>query len=314
MSLFELHALRFSFVAREAIRFEAPASNVLRGAFGTIFRRIACAPDCPGAGCCERRAQCPYARMFEPGASGGGASGLTNWPRPFVFRAMHLDGQSFAEGEGFHFDLHLFDTKISAVRRLAMAFAELGREGLGRGRRRVELRGVSRLNRMGEEAGSLYEAGTVAAEDVAPVVVDLDGAAGGGRVGRLRVRFVTPTELKHEGQVAARPEFGILAARARDRVSALREFYGAGPLEIDYRGFGQRAALVEMTRCEIEHVELRRRSSRTGQTHPIGGFVGEAEYEGELSEFAGYLEAAKWTGVGRQTVWGKGMIVTEMEA
>ena len=50
----------------------------------------------------------------------------------------------------------------------------------------------------------------------------------------------------------------------------------------------------------------KRRSSRTGRVHPIGGFVGEAEYEGELGEFVPYLKAGKWVGVGRQTVWGKG--------
>jgi CRISPR/Cas system endoribonuclease Cas6 (RAMP superfamily) len=53
---------------------------------------------------------------------------------------------------------------------------------------------------------------------------------------------------------------------------------------------------------------VERRSSRTGQTHSIGGFVGEAEYEGDLAEFVPYLKAAKWVGVGRQTVWGKGEI------
>jgi hypothetical protein len=42
----------------------------------------------------------------------------------------------------------------------------------------------------------------------------------------------------------------------------------------------------------------------------LGGFVGDAEYEGELGEFMAYLLAGKWTGVGRQTVWGKG----ELEA
>ena len=36
--------------------------------------------------------------------------------------------------------------------------------------------------------------------------------------------------------------------------------------------------------------------------------VGVAEYEGELGEFVPFLEAAQWTGVGRQTVWGKGAI------
>ena len=88
----------------------------------------------------------------------------------------------------------------------------------------------------------------------------------------------------------------------------MRELYGDGPLELDFRGFGERAARVKMTRYEISQVDVARRSSRTGQVHPIGGFVGEAEYEGDLGEFLPYLRAAKWTGVGRQTVWGKGEV------
>jgi hypothetical protein len=55
-------------------------------------------------------------------------------------------------------------------------------------------------------------------------------------------------------------------------------------------------------------VESARRSSRTGQTHSLGGFVGTAEYEGDLAEFLPYLEAGRWVGVGRQAVWGKGEI------
>ena len=67
-----------------------------------------------------------------------------------------------------------------------------------------------------------------------------------------------------------------------------------------------RAAAVRTTRCDLTRVSLERRSSRTGQTHPLGGFTGEAEYEGDLGEFIPYLLAGVWTGVGRQTVWGKG--------
>jgi hypothetical protein len=108
--------------------------------------------------------------------------------------------------------------------------------------------------------------------------------------------------------LAARPEFGILAARVRDRISTLRELYGDGPLDIDFRGFGERAALVRMIRCEVRQVDVLRRSSRTGQVHSIGGFVGSAEYEGDLAEFVPYLRAARWAGVGRQIVWGNGEI------
>jgi hypothetical protein len=67
-----------------------------------------------------------------------------------------------------------------------------------------------------------------------------------------------------------------------------------------------RAAAVRITHCALERVSLDRHSSRTGQTHPLGGFVGEVRYAGEVGEFVPYLRAGQWTGVGRQTVWGKG--------
>ena len=124
---------------------------------------------------------------------------------------------------------------------------------------------------------------------------------------RLRVHFLTPTELKG----ADRPEFGILMARIRDRVSTLRELYGEGPLEIDFKAFGARASCVSMTRCELVPVAAERTSRSTGQRHSLGGFTGLAQYEGDVSEFLPYLEIARWTGVGRQTVWGKGEIAYE---
>ena len=236
--------------------------------------------------------------MFEPSALGNGPSGLADWPRPFVFRAMHLDGCTIPEGAGFHFDLNLFDVKMPAIAYLVLAFAQLARDGLGPGRRRVELTRVSQLDTTIFDGGAMVQA-------PAPIELDLDAHE---PVHRLRVRFVTPTELKSRQQLAARPEFDVLAARIRDRISTLRELYGDGALAIDFRGFGERAARVRMTRCDVRQVDVVRRSSRTGQVHPIGGFVGEAEYEGDLGEFVPYLRAAGWTGVGRQTVWGKGQI------
>jgi len=127
-------------------------------------------------------------------------------------------------------------------------------------------------------------------------------------VQRVRIRFVTPTELKTGHQVAERPEFGILFGRLRDRISTLRALYGAGPLDIDFRNMGDRAAAVKMMKCELRKTEVDRLSSRTGQRHSLGGFVGEVKFEGNLGEFLPYLQLGKWIGVGRQTVWGKGEI------
>jgi hypothetical protein len=308
--LFALYPLRFSFVAREALYFPpGKSSNILRGAFGTIFRQIACEPECNGARTCERRGTCAYARMFEPSALGSGPSGLADWPRPFVFRASHLDARHVSPGEAFHFDLHLFDLSSSTLAYLVLAFAQLAREGLGPRRGRVELTSVAQLDERREPALAVY--GGDSPDTTRPAPLEINLAPEGERVKRVHIRFHTPTELKGGYDIAVRPEFLTLAARIRDRLSVLCALYGRGPLDIDFRAFGERAGRVRMTRCDLRHAEIVRRSSRTRQTHPLGGFVGEAEYEGELTEFVPYLRVARWTGVGRQTVWGKGEISVE---
>jgi hypothetical protein len=288
--VFRFYPLRFHFIAVERLFFPpGKAANILRGALGVTFRRIACVPHCTGAKSCDLRGSCPYARVFEPMASGAGPSGLADWPRPFVFRARHLDGRAVVPGECFWFDFHVFSLDQNVLADFALTFASLAREGLGPGRGKAELHRVSRA--------------------VEPVCLNLTpNLTPCGDPARIRVDFLTPTELKHEDKVAQRPEFPILFARIRDRIATLSRLYGGVTLDIDYAGTTRRAAAIKMTACHLRREETERRSSKTGQTHSIGGFVGAAEYEGDLSEFLPWLEAGRWVGVGRQSVWGKGEI------
>jgi hypothetical protein len=180
--------------------------------------------------------------------------------------------KNVAAGEPFHFGFNLFDVRDVPILLLKQAFDELGQ---------VESVEGCELLRLPIDS-------TLKAE-------------------RARVRFLSPTEIKG----ADRPEFAVLFARIRDRLSTLRASYGTGPLDINFKEMGERSSKIVMTRCEIERVERERFSRRTGQRHSLGGFIGVAEYEGDLGEFIPYLEIARWTGVGRQTVWGKGEIACE---
>ncbi len=220
-----------------------------------------------------------YARIFAP-KSVGGPSGLADPPRPFAIRAAHLDGRAIAPAGEFHFDVHLFDTRRDLRSQFVVAFSRLAETGLGSGRGRAELLRV----------------------DQEEIAIEFGGPP--ELAACIQVEFVTPTELKG----AVQPEFGVLFARLRDRISTLRALYGQGPLEIDFRAMGERAAQARLASCDLNWVEAERRSSRTGQTHPLGGFTGQARYDGEIGEFLPYLRAGVWTGVGRQTVWGKGEI------
>jgi hypothetical protein len=296
VTAFEFYRFRFHFRALDPVHFPAGKSaNIVRGAFGTVLR--------------EAVPPAVYRRLFEPGTAlcgerDGGPSGLADWPRPFVLRVAHLDGLTTPPGAGFFLDAHVFDLLQPALPHFRAAFARLAEKGLGPGRGRAELERVEQLDLAG----------------MADVVTDVPGAPSVAvlesdtePVQRVTVRFLTPTELKSAGGVAERPEFAILFGRLRDRISTLRGLYGAGPLGIDFRGMGERAALVRLVRCQLEWEQAKRKSGRTGQVHSIGGFTGEAEYHyqgdpkhGGLAEFLPWLRAARWVGVGRQTVWGKG--------
>lgn len=211
-----------------------------------------------------------YARFFEPRQiPGEGPSGMASPPRPFVLRAFHLDGLTFQPGEPFHLDLHLFrQTPASAF--------------------------ISAMERI-----PFARLRSVVSEHI---TVELDNRRLG--INRLAVRFVTPTELKAAGSIAPEPDFPILYSRIRDRIRALSN----RELTLDFAGMANRAGEIALVSHQLTHEALRRTSRKTGQTHPLGGFRGEATYAGHLDEFVPLLEAARWTGIGRQTVWGKGVI------
>jgi hypothetical protein len=307
--IFELLAFRLEFVAQDSIYFPPGKSgNIVRGAFGTIFRQLVCVPQCHSARTCEQRSTCPYGRIFEPVAQPAeGPSGLHDWPRPFVFRAAHLDGATIEPGKPFHFDIHVFDLKDPAIVYFVLAFAQVAKEGIGPRRGRARLVRADQLDAQGRPAARVYTGEAFVPNELLPPI-RLDLTSDSDTAGKVRVRFLTPTELKHGQLLATRPEFAVLFGRIRDRLSTLRALYGSGPLEIDFKGMGERAALVKMNQCNLQFSEAERRSAKSGERHPLGGFVGDAEYEGALGEFMPYLRAAKWIGIGRQTVWGKGVI------
>lgn len=208
--------------------------------------------------------------LFRPTA-GDGPSGLRDRPRPFVLRCHALDGRSMPDAGAFTVDLHIFTGDSTAF---TAAFDRLG--------------------------WARFEGVQIRTVQVSLVDTSI-------QVKTQRLSFLTPTELKpHTGPEP--PPFSTVVARACERISALRTFYGGGPLDFDFRSLVNRAADVRCTGGEIRWNRAERRSGRTGQVHPLGGFTGWAEYAGDLTEFQPWLEAAAWTGVGRQTVWGKGVM------
>jgi hypothetical protein len=301
---FEFHRIRFHFEAIEPVLFPpGKVGNIIRGAFGRSFRAAACNARCLDSKQCVL--PCAYRPIFEPraGEGGGGPSGLGDLPRPFVIRAWEMDGLRLNAGIAFWFDLHLFDVRNPRIDEYQRAFTRFAEDGLGPNQAKARFNRAESL----DLAGRRTSTGQILSIDLRSIPI--------APITRLQVNYATPTELKSDGQSVQVPEFHILIARLRDRISTLRSLYGAGPLSIDFRGLVERAQKVHIAAADLQNREIVRRSGRTGQQHSIGGFHGPVVYEGALNEFVPYLVAGRWIGVGRQTAWGKGEIrVSRVEA
>lgn len=209
-------------------------------------------------------------------------------PRPLVLRCRNLDGRQYAPGEIFAFHLNLFLPELQLVEPLTAALTAMSRKGFG------PMRGRATLLLPPQQVHHS---------------LPLDGSA--EPVSAVRIQFRTPTELKSDGEVTEPLQFPVLIDNVVRRVERLSALYGSGALDLDAKTLHKQAEAVLLTSANLQQVEVSRRGSRLGQTHPIGGFIGSAEYSGDLTPFLRLLEAASFTGVGRHTVWGNGEISTE---
>lgn len=211
-------------------------------------------------------------------------------------------------GETFSIDLHLFDFSQPCLRYFIWAFMQLMKEGLGSGRWRVKLESVTRIDQNGSLSEVVFD-GQDIRPDAEHTTLSISLAQPTNLVDRLMIIFHTPTLLKQRGEILNEPYFPAIAVRARDRIESMRSIYqSAASAEDEFREYAVRARSIRMVAAQIQQVEATRRSTRTGIKQKLAGFLGFAEFEGDLTEFVPYLLAAYWTGVGRETVWGHGAI------
>ncbi len=312
MVLPPLHFAQFRFLLRAASPLLLPArnkGNTLRGAFGTMLRKLCCHPGCPGAARCEFRATCTYAQVFEPAAPEGSPA-LSNYqaiPRPFVIRPPLEEKTGYQPGETVEFGLILVGRAIEFLPYFVLTFNRLGEEGLGVKRARCALERVEQLEASGCATAVVYDGGTRVMRPAAGSIREVSSACA-SQSRALQVRFLTPTFLVFEGHAVREPHFHHLVRRLRDRLNALATFYCGGPLVLDFKGLGERAAAVLRTHCDLRWMARQRQSSRTGRRHDVSGFVGTCAFAGDLAEFLPLLHFGQYLHVGKHTAWGNGWL------
>jgi len=277
--------------------------EVLYGAFGTILRRTACDAACPGAESCPRRAECVYARLFEPAIPIGRHFGETGARKAFLFRAPLDDDSEFTARRPLRFELRLFGNAIDSWRVFVDIFRRLSSTGLAD--RAVDLASVLSLDWNGTTARILFdEQHLTGAEPIQLDFASFTDESAPGR--RAKIEFLTPTLLKDRRTQLRIPTLAALVRRLRDRISLLSLLWEGNEWQADYKAIGDLAEEGVMEKFEGGWSTHDRHSTRTRRDMPVEGFRGSVFYDCVDPQLWPLLRIGQEIHVGQHAVWGNG--------
>lgn len=295
---------RVGLSALEPLDLPAYLGSTLRGAFGHVFRRVACLA--PQGGPCPAPESCPYHLVFEPAPppDAPALSSLDDVPRPFVIGPPPAGRRTYPAGSELSFDLTLIGRARDFFPHFVVSLREM--RGIGRGRHPIALRRIEAVEPFDGRAIPVYS-------DEDNLVRSHDASLSLGACERLRpppgpltVRFLTYTRLKHEGQWSRRPDFHVLFRRLLGRLSSLSVFHCGARLDLDFLGLIEQARAVRLVEDRTRWEDWARYSSRQDRRMILGGLIGEAVYEGPIETLWPFLVFGQWTHVGKNATFGLG--------
>jgi hypothetical protein len=301
-----LRMARLRFELRPRTSFRLPpwrVGEVLYGAFGTVLRRTVCDAGCEDAEACPRRAECVYARLFEP-APIGPRFGETGGRKAFLFRtAADRDGVEISPRHPLMFEIRLFGDAIDSHAVFVDAFRRLAATGLAD--RAVDLISVLSLDWKGTSARILFESDRMT--DGEPIRLDFRPFMELQSPGdRIRVEFVTPAAIKDRRRRLRVPSLAAIVRRLRDRISMLSLLWEHREWAAQYKEIGEVSERAVTNRFAGAWSVHERHSTRTRRVMPVEGFRGSVFYESVDPRLWSLLRIGEEIHVGQHVVWGNG--------
>ncbi|MCA3748931.1 MAG: CRISPR system precrRNA processing endoribonuclease RAMP protein Cas6 [Rubrobacter sp.] len=282
--------------------------SMIRGAFGRAFKESCCPFPHAGDGC-PLGEKCPYGYVFETSPPEGMREYAKNRqvPRPYVFEPPEATKMHYEPGERMVFGFTVIGRAADYMPYFVYAFSRMGEIGVGRKRARYRLERIVARNPFSGEREEIFDGEIarnrrlpVAWRDAAQEAEKLDGE-------RVRVEFLTPTQIRFRGEIFPEaPPFAALVQALLIRIPMLAAVHCGEVWQKDFKEIVGRAEKVGTVRDATSWVSFRRFSSFRGKTERLEGMVGSAVYAGPLQEFLPLLCMGQLTHAGRHAVFGLG--------
>lgn len=291
--------LNFDIVSKDGFNLGKAAGSSLRGALyaalGAMYdthRSIASADDF------DENPVAWLLRLEKDDMTGG-----KDVPRPLAIRPPLEPSR-----DKLTFGISFYGRAIETIPMVVSAIPLMGTFGIGRGRARFEVREVRVLDVLSGQEQVLMDA---QGNPVNPLPEALDASAYQRlsqtlAPNRLQLRFHTPTRIIEKGQLSHTPLFAPLFQRLIERIRTMSEVYAEKPLWLAFDELLSPAREVKLLRDQTHWVESWSGSRRDGMMKPLGGYVGDAYYEGDFAPLLPYLLLGQGLQVGKNTIKGCG--------
>lgn len=308
-----LHHIRLTCTATTPVQFASHAGAQWRGALWEAMRGFACT-DPSQQGNPAHSWHCPM--CFVLALEADSPRGL-NPARPLVIRpplSIRAESETrFLPGMDFMLQLVVIGDALSVLPYLLQAVQRIGKRGIGMGRGQFTLNRVDAINPMTGYAGGIYERGAAVRMPDSPITGEQVAAyAEQLPSDRLRLHFLTPTQLVQHGRLLSRPDAQVLIMRTLERLQSLERYYRQPADQEIWKArhdmLSSAAAALHIRRDETRWIRAYSGSQRANRLQDVSGFVGGILLEGDIASLRLWLVWASLVNIGKNAIKGNGWL------
>lgn len=304
-----VHHVRFTCEALTAVHFGPQAGAQIRGGLWHSLEAIT--PGIP-----VESAGHPLQKLMEmERASYRGVNPVRPLAiRPPLAPRMERD-RVYETGTTFSFEVALYGNAAETFHYIALAINHLGEHGVGYRRGRFSVTGIHAYNPFtGMEYNLLTEGRRLQAPNLPVNAAHISTFTAALPGDAVRLRFLTPAQIRRQKKVLSQPDFPTLIARLLERCQALESHYGQ-PVERDiwrerHNHLTNAAKHIQIGQDNTRWVQVRAGSRRSDRRLDLGGIVGDVLFTGDHPDaLLPFLEWIVWgvsLHVGKNAVKGDG--------
>lgn len=285
------------------------SGSTMRGAFGSILKRITCATKDRECTDCILKEKCIYSYIFESfiPETIKKKTGFPTAPHPFVIEPPPIGERVIKEKEEFEIGLVLIGKAIEYVPYFIYTFEEMSQKGVGAKRGKFQI--LRTYSYSGLRKRVIYSGKT---KILKKIYKNMDWnyfvkkAKNLQKARELKIEFLTPVRIKRMRKLEKELKFETIIKNLLRRIWMLSTVYGDENLPFEYTEVIESAKKIKAQESKLSWFDWERYSRRQDERMKLGGLVGYKIFKGDFKDFLPLLLLGEYIHIGKNTSFGLG--------